>query len=799
MAKNRDTKTQDRIEKCLKVVADHFDQEDRSVRERQLRDWRRLKLMWEGFTRVWYSEVAHDWRIWDESSEENNDQEFYDKPINVFRAYLESIIAALSITVPGIKCYPDDAENPLDSVTAKAGDKISLLVYRHNNVPLLWLHALYVIATEGMVACYSYPREDEKYGTYDVPKYEEQTEEAFVCPVCQQRLPDDVLAGQISDQFMPGDEDVLLDNVIEEQGPTCPECAAILDPNLQKSTLIVTRQVGTTKHPKSRMCMEVYGGLYVKIPNYAMKQEDIPYLMFSYETHYSNVIDRYPDLRSKFSPSGKSGLVAGGMYDPYEQWARLSPQYRGEYPTNNVTVRNCWLRPSSFDVLNDEDAKFLRERFPDGAKVVLINDMYADSENECLDDCWTLMHDPMSDYLHKRPMGSLLVNVQEITSDIIALALQTIEHGISQTFADPAVLDFEAYGQTEVLPGGVYPATAKSGKALGEGFFETRTAVLSQEVLPFFQQIQTLGQMASGALPSLFGGQLDGSKTASEYSMSRAQALQRLQNNWKMMLMWWKDIFGKIIPMYVKEIKEDERQVEQDDQGQFINVFVRVADLQGKIGRVELEANENLPLTWTQRKDVYMKLLENQNPMILDALLAPENIKNLAEAIGLDDFYIPGSDSREKQYEEIKILVNSTPIPQPPDEMEMLAVAEQGGDPSMLPPTEVPSVDIDFDLDNHQIESEICKTYLTSSAGRLLKQENPEGYKNVLLHMKAHIMAMKEQMLEEQMMAATANPQGEPGAEGKPANGKKEGNPKLAEKPKGSNQPLSEKDNVTTR
>ncbi len=128
----------DKIRNLLKTVANHFDKEDRSARERQLRNWRRLKLLWEGFQRVWYSEVAHDWRIWDEElSNADNDQAFYDKPINVFRAYLESIIAALSITIPSIKCFPDDADNPIDLSTAKAGDKIAQLIYRHNDAPLM--------------------------------------------------------------------------------------------------------------------------------------------------------------------------------------------------------------------------------------------------------------------------------------------------------------------------------------------------------------------------------------------------------------------------------------------------------------------------------------------------------------------------------------------------------------------------------------------------------------------------------------------------------------------------------------
>jgi hypothetical protein len=773
------------VEDLLKQVADHFDQEDRAVRERQLRDWRRLKLLWEGFTRVWYSEVAHDWRIWDENViNADTDQEFYDKPINLFRAYLESIIAALSITVPGIKCYPDDADNPLDMTTAKAGDKIALLISRHNNVNLLWLHALYIICTEGMVACYSYPKEDDKYGTYEEKETEEVEEEAYVCSFCQMRLPDEMFMQREEDEFMPDDDDSPLHDALINKGmKVCPECASLLDPDLQKSKFIVTRITGINKKAKSRMCMECYGGLYVKIPCYAMRQEDIPYLMFSYETHYSNVLERYPDLRDTLFAEGKVGASAGGMYDPYEQWARLSPQYRGEYPLNNVTVRNCWIRPSAFNILQKEDTDLLKKHYPDGAKIVLINDCYADSENESLDDCWTIMSDPMADYIHKRPLGSLLVNMQEITSDIISLALQTIEHGISQTFADPAVLNFEQYRQTEVLPGGVYPAVAKTGKALGEGFFETRTATLSQEVLPFFQQVQAMGQMASGALPSLFGGQIEGSKTASEYSMSRAQALQRLQNVWKMVTIWWKEIYGKVIPMYIKELHDDERSVEMDEKGNFINVFVRIAELEGKIGRVELEANENLPVTWSQRKDTYMKLLEAQNPKILEALTAPDNIKNLAEAIGLDDFNIPGQADVDKQHEEIKQLINSEPIVQPPGDEQIIMAVQQGMDPSQIPPTELPSVEIDYDLDNHQIESDICRTYLISAAGRLLKVENQNGYKNVLLHMKAHLEAIKQKMQEEMMMQMQA----QAGA-----------NPEMAEQPAGNNMPLAENENVAT-
>lgn len=732
------------IQCLLKEVVDHFDKEDIAIRERQIRTWRRLKLFWEGFQKAWYSEVAHDWRIWDEvQGGDDGDQSYYDKPINVFRAYLESIIAALSVTVPPIKCYPDDADNTLDLSTAKAGDKISQLVYRHNNVSLLWLHALFIYCTEGLVACYSYPKSDEKYGTYDKQDYDEveETNQVAKCPQCGYNISETPMTPEMQAMDI-AKQNVLQDNTIENpdefmpEGENeldmCPSCGALVNPEIQSETFTTTRLVGVTQEAKTRMCLEAYGGLYVKVANYAKKQEDTPYLTFSYETHYANAIERYAHLHGKDALTAKKIASTVGPRDPYEQWGRLSPQYQGEYPTNNVTIRNAWLRPSSFNVLNSkEDIDKLKKRYPKGCKAVFVNDQFGEACEEVLDDCWTLTINPLSDYLHHDPLGLLLVSIQEITNDLISLILQTVEHGIGQTFVDPGVLNFNAYRQMESVPGGIYEATPKSGKSLSDAFHEIKTANLSPEIMPFSENIQNLAQLVSGALPSLFGGALDGSETASQYSMSRAQALQRLQNVWKIFTSWWKEIFGKVIPMYIKQVQEDERDVQQDDQGNFINVYIRKAELEGKIGKVELEANENLPLTWSQQKDVIMQLLQAGNPEVLAILGSPENLPVIRDAIGLVDFFVPGEADREKQYDEIKLLLNSEPIPT--------------GD--MMNPEQA-SVEIDPTYDDHSIEFDIVRKWVVSEAGRQAKIDNEAGYRNVLLHGKMHF-----QMIQQEAMA----------------------------------------------
>src|SRR6187397_2720906 len=205
MTKNKELT--DDTKRLLKQLVDHFDDEDRAVRDRQIRQWRRLKLLWENVQHVYYSEVAHDWRVPEtERAGQNSDQGFYDKPVNVYRAYLESIIAALSVTVPPVTCYPDDADNPLDVTTAKAGNKIAELIFRHNDAPLFWIHALFVFVTEGMTACYSYPKSDDSYGTYEEKKYEDfpETHEMSVCPFCQHELTSEDVTNTQRDKFMPG-------------------------------------------------------------------------------------------------------------------------------------------------------------------------------------------------------------------------------------------------------------------------------------------------------------------------------------------------------------------------------------------------------------------------------------------------------------------------------------------------------------------------------------------------------------------------------------------------------------------
>lgn len=238
----------------IKVMRDHFWKEDIATRQIQLQKWRRLKFFWNNITNVWYDSVAHDWRIWNAENYDgtgDSDQAYYDQRINVFRGFLESIFAALSVVIPPVKAYPDDAENSSDIETAKAGDKIASLLYRHNEAPLLWLHSLFVYGTEGLVLAHNYVRHNKDYGTYKVDEYQEEvlTHKIEKCPICEFELSDEIinpddLQSQPQGEIQEGLDSPLSDSeATNQQGAMeiCPSCNSPMIPILSIEKRIICK------------------------------------------------------------------------------------------------------------------------------------------------------------------------------------------------------------------------------------------------------------------------------------------------------------------------------------------------------------------------------------------------------------------------------------------------------------------------------------------------------------------------------------------------------------------------------
>jgi hypothetical protein len=705
------------IEAALIQCDDYYTKEEASTRQVMIAFWKKLENYFDGLQRIYFDYQANsgigDWSRIDITQ---GDPSLYDKIINIFRAHGESLIAALSIKLPTTVFYPDDADISEDIDTAKAATKIAGLIQKHNEGILVFMKALYILYNQGVVAAYIYNREDAGYGTIDVPDYGEDvkiTTLSYDCPMCQSQLHEEQLKGDEQPQGNP-------------ESMFCPQCQADVAPNVTPTEEFLPNLLGYKKEAKSRTIIDVFGPMYAHMPFYSRKQATMPYIALKFEQHITILQSTYPKFRDFIGTASNNT----GADTEYERWARAYSQASDIYTNNLVTTTCRWLRPWAFECIDDAALRDkLKALYPKGCYFVRIGGKIAEAREESLDDHWQITHHPLSNYLHADPMGKPLAPVQDLRNEALDLAIETFEHSIPETFADAEVLDFVKYQQEEAKPGMVYPVKSKMGRSIGDAFHSVKTATLSDEIDVFMRRVDTDGQFVVGSFPSIYGGpNQTGSKTASEYAQSRAQALQRLNITWTMLKHWWANTTFAAVNLYIADMMEDEKIVSRSAQSStgFVNEWIRQASLTGKIGRVEPDADEELPTSFSQVKQTLLDLITLNSDAINEGLFHPQNTKIIARAIGLPDVYIPGQDARDKEYAVIAELLKSGPLPDGQ-----------------------PTIPVEPFVDDNMVAIQTIKSFLNTSEGLMIKQSNPMGYQNVVARLMAHMQAQQLQTAAE--------------------------------------------------
>jgi hypothetical protein len=776
----------------LSLVKD-YDRQEEFVRQEVIRKCRKGMLYWNSQQYLAWDEVSSDWKTAEQIAEDDPtadiDPALYAKVVNVYKAHGEILIGALTAGLPTVRFPPKDADDPEDVSTSKAYTKIAELIQKHNRAKLLLMKALYILYNQGMVACYNENKADYRFGSIKVPDYADVPiiNRNHYCPACGEQLgahqfpapppqgPPPVLppgppTGMEDPQAPvgtmggfhehaptslpsgppnPGDTGLPPappQAIPQPNGPppptgptlppqTCPTCGNQVQPEFDDQQGMQTQTVGEHDIPKNRECLEIYGPMNVKIPVWCKDQFSTPYVILETEEHVALLREIYHELADK--------IQASGYPDTWEREARVPSNYRNDFPRDIVTVQRVWLRPWALNnYINQDEAKTIKAKYKSGVYVVIINhDLVAEIVEDKLDDHWTISENPLSDTLHPEPIGSAMIPLQDIENETTNLTLETIEFGIPETFADPRTIDFDAYRRQEARPGQISPATAPAGHSLGEGFFSVKASTLSKEVSGFAERNTSQAQFVMGSYPSVYGGSSQGgSGTAREYELSRTSALQRLSSTWTIVQEWWARAIGKAVKSFADNMLEDEKTV-QVKGSSFINVWIRKAEMSGTVGDVEPEISEAFPVSWSQKRDVIMNLMQMKDPDVAAVVRHPENAGLVATIIGVPELYIPGDDDRTKQLMEIAELIKTEPQMGPPDPMT--------GQPKMIS-----TVPITPDLDNNVVEAEICKSWLISEIGQDAKKNNPGGYANVLAHKKEHDAAAAAMM---------APPMGAPG------------------------------------
>lgn len=720
-------------------VVQEYDKQEQFVRLAQAKKWRKHLHYWNNLQYLAWDEVAHDWRtaeqILEDDPQSDIDPALYAKVVNIYKAHGEILIGALTAGVPTVRFFPRDADDHEDNQAARARTKIAELIAKQNRAKLLLMKTLFILYNQGLVACYNENKEDFRFGKITVPKMGQVpvVNRQSYCPSCGQSLGAQQLppeATQAPPQPMP-----------------CPQCNAPVMPMNEDTPGTVTQQIGVEDKPKNRETLEIFGPMNVKIPIWARDQFSTPYLILETEEHASLLKEIYPEIADRIQSSDYP--------DSWDKEVRIPSLYKNDFPRGLCTVQRCWLRPWAFNNFVDpEQAAALKSEYPDGCYVVIINkSLVAEILSDKLDDHWTLSEQPLAEILHAEPIGSAMIPMQDIENELTNLTLETIEFGISEVFADPQTLDFDAYPRQEVRPGQVTPARAPAGQQLSGGFFEVKPASLSQEVGVFDSRLERKQQFVLGTYPSIFGGGSSADRpVARDQELSKAAALQRLTTTWVIVQEWWQKVIAKATDSFVKNMQQDEKVVKPNGSS-FINVWIRRSELSGDVAELDPEISEQFPVSWGQKRDLFINLIGMKNPMIDEVIAHPENASLIASIVGVPELFIPGDDDRNKQLYEIAQLVQSAP---------------QLGPPSPLNPMGglVSTVQVTPELDNHAVEAAICRSWLKSEVGLDAKQNNPPGYANVLAHLKEHLYfagLVQQQQVEQQAAMAPDKGPGKPG------------------------------------
>ena len=710
------------IQQSLINILTQIENEDLDVRQRMLRECKQLELYWHGFQYIFWDQQAQDFRIpthdiLEQVSSREETKYIYDYVVNIFKAHGLSIIAALSAEVPGVSFTPMDADSPADTEAAQQAESLGKVIQKSNKAKLLFYHALFTLFTNHFTASYTYYERDEKHGTVDLPKFKKEKVKS-------------------PDSFNCTGEDC--DFRSEEELTLCPECSAPLkkQDGIESEELV---EDGMESINKGMQKILVKGTLNVKIPSYAADQDACGYLIDYSDQHYAWLRTEYPDI-----PYDK--LSAQGGTDNYERMTRMpsiGQLYSDTYLQSLLTLKRVWLRPWMFNSLDKDKAAELLAEFPQGCYFAVVgNDTFAEARPEQLDAHWTISKGDLSRAVHGDPLGKPLLPLQDLENIVTNLLVESLEHSVPSTFADPAILDFDTYSKQEVVPGAVYPIkdSINSTKRLDDYFYTLKTSTLPKEGVDFDAIVEAKGQFVVGAFPSIFGGPQKGGKTLGEYQESRSYALQRLSIPYQLLYFWWSDTMYKSVKDYIKNMVADEKHATKTSVGRYENINLLVDDFtNGRFGLLLPESAVDLPVSFSQKRSTIEQIIALNSDRMNEFLFSPENRKVTLRFLGLEELSDLDSNQTAKQLSEIEQLLREEPV------------EELDGQFSSVP--------TEPELDDDEIHLRIIKTFACSKLGREHKKNNPAGYLNILLHGKEHKTNLEMQM---QQQALLENPQPQP-------------------------------------
>ncbi len=524
------------------------------------------------------------------------------------------------------------------------------------------------------------------------------------------------------------------------------------------------------REPKGGEVVTPYGVLECKVPINMRERADFPFIQLSFEIDLNSAKAMYPHI---------SANISGGQPGPGEynfdrttriattQGIRLLTQ-TGDTVYMLPTWQRTWIRPSFFaSIDNLEDRKFFEDNFPDGMFVAFVGETYAESRNESMDDHWEVCHPLQGDGQATPSAGYLIMAVQDCTNDMVDLHMESFMKAIPALFGDKGLFDFAAMSKQHAGPGARWPTKRElePDEDINHKLFSEPTPEISQAAQTFLDKLfGAFPQFLTGIYPAGLGDADPNNETKGGILALRDASRGQQGVAWKA----FRNSYAKSMEQLIR-IGAYFRAGEAEDGKLSVNspgnseTIVDLEDLhEGNFFCVP-DGDESYPRTHEDRQQAYNVLVQAAtagNAGAAAILAEPQNAVVLKDIISIPGLVIPGADEAEKQLSEIKQLLAEPPVPNTDAEMGyMLAtlVAKATGKPAPpKPPIEKlfrSSLPIDPEFDNSAVELQAGTKWVNSAPGQQEKQENPEGFLNVRLHLLEHKNALNQEKQGEMAQA----------------------------------------------
>lgn len=701
------------------------------------------------------------------------DLSLYRFATNFYQMLGFAFVAALSAQVPKTRFLPENAEREEDIATARAASRVQEIIERQNHIKSLHKQGLLFLWMAGSYFRHTrYIVDSDRAGTHKEPVVETKKINVlparFVCKQCGHENPQERLqaTGHRLEQRQDQNYKTLnaketgqqRNTERENETPEQPEITTEIGSKPQSGdNAAICRTCGNplsdndffpaeqievpviTEHkemPNGMVAMTLYSALMVDAAPYAKNLRETPILNVDEEVDIASLRASYPKqweaLRTSLGPmlsEAQNERTARQMV--YSESGARSNFIQDLMPT----LSRSWIQSWAFNYIeNQETARKLKKIFPKGCLLVNVGDLFLEAREARLTDEWSWAGTIQETFgLFPPAVGDAAIPLQERINDVANITHEYMDRlAAGMVLYNSNLIDGEALNAKPMLPGILNPVKMKQtasamGNRLEDAIVQVK-AEIDANIYSYADKLVFTAQLISGTPPQIFGGAGDPHiETMGGQQQQLSTAMGKLSLFWDNV----RDEHAHAAEIAVKcaqeNMTEDWISVSTDESGKYRNDYVRLDEMEGSIHAYP-ETDQSFPMTWQEVKAFWDKLIEfgssGKNPYINAIMDEPANQEQIATWTGVPGLVVPGRDMRNKVLRTIDLLMQQKAI---------RCAAEGGHGPGSVP-LEVPSIQPDKELDDMDVIAKTVRQWAQKNFDK--KDENPEGFRNVILYYK---------------------------------------------------------------